>query len=190
MNWSPRQAGLRLIAVAALLLGAVACSGTSDAVGSAVPLAGNSSAVATSSTATSSTATSSTATSSGAVSSTTVASSNDSNSRFRPAGFPVPMGATVTLPTGGFHSELTMHVGEVFSAPPADWLPDNSDSSTLNGVVVLAAATSDTLTYQAVKPGTVTIATGPVGHPGGCDQPGKSCSDATPPPTVAITVTK
>lgn len=83
-----------------------------------------------------------------------------------------------------------MHVGEVFSAPPADWLPDNSDSSTLNGVVVLAAATSDTLTYQAVKPGTVTIATGPVGHPGGCDQPGKSCSDATPPPTVAITVTK
>ncbi|MGI8416573.1 MAG: hypothetical protein ACR2P2_10320 [Nakamurella sp.] len=173
MTSSPRHASLRLLAGAVILLGTAACSSTNQAAGSAVPLADSSSAVATGSTA----------------SPIATTSARSANARFRPAGFPVPKGATVTLPTAGFHSELTMHVGDVFSTPPADWLPDNSESSTLNGVVVLAAATSDTLTYQAVKPGAITFTTGPVGHPAGCDQPGKSCSDATPPPTVAITVT-
>ncbi|MDQ6658622.1 MAG: hypothetical protein M3Z00_10420 [Actinomycetota bacterium] len=37
--------------------------------------------------------------------------------------------------------------------------------------MVLAAVAPDELTYQAVKPGTVTFPSGPVGHPAGCDQP-------------------
>ncbi|MCL2780892.1 MAG: hypothetical protein FWD74_05285, partial [Actinomycetia bacterium] len=60
--------------------------------------------------------------------------------------------------------------------------------SLYGGLFVLAAATETTLSYQAVAPGVTVVDIGPVGHPGGCDQPGRSCADATPPPHVNITV--
>lgn len=111
----------------------------------------------------------------------------DTDQDYHPSGFTVPQGANVRLPTE--RGELTMKVGSYFVVKPQEWFPDNDGSRGIGGVLQLAEATPDQLTYQAIAPGEVTFTIGPVGHPGGCDQPGKSCADATPPPTVQITVT-
>ncbi len=132
--------------------------------------------------------------SSASISTTTAAPTTADATGFHPRGFPLPEGVSVAVPGGaqtGAPTTLRMSVGDIVRFDEADWLPDNPSAadSLIQGVLVLAADDDGRLTYQAVRPGTVLMAVGPVGHPGGCDQPGKSCADATPPPMLRITVT-
>lgn len=110
---------------------------------------------------------------------------------FHPSGFRLPQGVVRTTADirQGRPSLLALAVGDVVELPTGEWLPDNEPYSTaLGATLVLAAEHHGVLRYQAVRAGKVTLAIGPVGHPGGCDQPGKNCADATPPPLLDVVV--
>ena len=108
-----------------------------------------------------------------------------------PAGYQVAKGAVKTLADvrAGRPATLRLSVGDLVSLAKGTWLPDNSPYSTvLDGTLVLAADEEGQLIYQAVATGSVLLAVGPIGHPGGCDQPGRNCADATPPPLLNVEV--
>lgn len=110
---------------------------------------------------------------------------------FHPSGYRLARGAVRTTADfgEGHPSRLRIAVGDVVRLRKGEWLPDNSPYSTaLGATLVLAADDGVELSYQAVRAGKVSFAIGPVGHPGGCDQPGKNCADATPPPELDIVV--
>ncbi len=88
------------------------------------------------------------------------------------------------------HPTVDVQVGDVLTLTANEWLPDNpaDPAELIDGSVVLAAVGGEGLTYQAVEVGSAVLPMGPVGHPGGCDQPGKNCTDATPPPSIFIAV--
>jgi hypothetical protein len=102
-----------------------------------------------------------------------------------PSGFsPLPEQALHPVPDGS-RSALTVAVGDTITV--TYW----GDGAPAGGPAPLRFAALDgtRATYQAVAPGTETLVTGPVGHP--ClEAGGTSCGpDATPPPTVLVTVT-
>jgi hypothetical protein len=100
-----------------------------------------------------------------------------------PLGFSLARGAAHRI-TAGQHGALTMAVGDTVSTTYWGGFPDTAPDP-----LRLAALDGATATWQAVAPGTETLGTGPVGHP--CRAEGRwNCgSDATPPPSVLVTVT-
>ncbi|MBO0840946.1 MAG: hypothetical protein J2O49_09025 [Sciscionella sp.] len=100
------------------------------------------------------------------------------------SGFPLPQGKTVTL-TERQTQPVTVHVGDLVTVSN-----HGLDGDVDAHVLVLAASSSRTLTYQAAAPGSTNVITGPIGHP--CRSSGKtSCGpDATPPTKAQVTVVR
>jgi len=115
------------------------------------------------------------------------------SAKYHPRGFVLAKRAVVRPPAAwdpNSHPTVELRVGDVLTLTANEWLPDNPADPTelIGGSVVLAAVGGEGLTYQAVKVGSAVLPMGPVGHPGGCDQPGKNCTDATPPPSIFVDV--
>ena len=124
---------------------------------------------------------------------TTVDTTTVTGSDFHPRRWELPRGATFRAPTdaqAGPHRTLHMKVGDVLEIAPATWLPDNPPAreDVIGDVMILVRADHDLLTYEMLSPGSVDVVVGPIGHPGGCDRPGRNCADATPPPVLTIVV--
>jgi len=115
------------------------------------------------------------------------------SAKYHPRGFALAKGAVIRPPSvsdPNSHPTVDVQVGDVLTLTANEWLPDNpaDPAELIDGSVVLAAVGGEGLTYQAVEVGSAVLPMGPVGHPGGCDQPGKNCTDATPPPSIFIAV--